>query len=109
MSGPSGNVYLQVSLRSPLMEGAVGPGLVEALADVFDRAEREVGGRICLSASGGDGGREAVGSELARLLLAAAARHGARRERRAQVSTQDAIWGEDGRCHVLAHVGSRTH
>jgi hypothetical protein len=108
MSESAQSIYFQVVLRRPLPAGDAGQELVEALAEVFDRAEREAGGRICLTARGGDGGREATGAALVRLLLAAAVRHGAKRERRTQVRAQDAIWSPDGRCHLLAHLANLT-
>ena len=99
---------LQISLRRALGPGALAPGLVEAVAGVFDRAGRETGGRICLSTAG-PGGAEGVGAALVQLLLAAAVHQGAQHGSRTEVRSDPPVYGHDGRCHLLARVTSPPH
>lgn len=96
---------LQISLRRALGTGAPALGLVEAVAGVFDRAQGETGGQICLSAPR-PGDCEATAAGLMRILLAAAVHHGARHGVRTEVRADPPIYGPDGRCHLLARVAS---
>lgn len=96
--------YYQIAIRPQTDIREPAPGFIAALAEQFDYAAYLAEGRIALTVPGTGAQGDDTPQVIAGVLRAAAAHRSASPDARAQVSTGEATYGDDGHWHIVAHV-----
>lgn len=96
--------YYQIAIRPQTDIREPAPGFIAALAEQFDYAAYLAEGRIALTVPGTGAQGDDTPKAIATVLHAAAEHRTSTTDTRAEVSTGEASYGEDGHWHIVAHV-----